>query len=207
MNKCIAVLERKEEGSRENRMVALIAADSFPVGMFLSTVPSVLAVVLFFGPLRSVLDILAAGRHNNVLPFLPYASMFVQSLTWCLYGLLEKNRTVYLPNAVGCVLGAGYALIYATRSTRQSELLPLAALSATAFGCLLWVYYTLPPETAVSILGVLACTGSVVFMGSPLVQLGHVVKTKSVESMPFEVSLLVFGNGVAWSLYGESTTR
>lgn len=179
-----------------------IPADSFPVGVLLSTAPSVLAVVLFFGPARSVQEMIANGSHNNKLPLLPYLSMLLQSLTWCLYGILDDSATIYLPNLIGCFLGFAYTCAYISLSTKRRELCLSQVVAATALAFLLWVYVRFPAETATGILGILACTGSVIFMGSPLVKLWEVYKTKSVETMPYEVSVLVFANGTAWTLYG-----
>ncbi|XP_024315840.1 bidirectional sugar transporter SWEET6a-like [Brachypodium distachyon] len=61
---------------------------------------------------------------------------------------------------------------------------------ATLLNCMLWVFY--------SILCVLF--GSAMY-ASPLTIMVRVIKTKSVEYMPFFLSLVSFLNGVCWTSY------
>ncbi|XP_044375175.1 bidirectional sugar transporter SWEET6b [Triticum aestivum] len=61
---------------------------------------------------------------------------------------------------------------------------------ATLLNCMLWVFY-----------GILCIIFGSTMYPSPLTIMGKVIKTKSVEYMPFFLSLLSFLNGVCWMSY------
>ncbi|KAM3272135.1 hypothetical protein ACQJBY_042371 [Aegilops geniculata] len=61
---------------------------------------------------------------------------------------------------------------------------------ATLLNCMLWVFY-----------GILCVIFGSAMYASPLTIMGKVIKTKSVEYMPFFLSLVSFLNGVCWTSY------
>ncbi|KAI4983703.1 hypothetical protein ZWY2020_025569 [Hordeum vulgare] len=61
---------------------------------------------------------------------------------------------------------------------------------ATLLNCMLWVFY-----------GILCVIFGSAMYASPLAIMGKVIKTKSVEYMPFFLSLVSFLNGVCWTSY------
>ncbi|XP_044430998.1 bidirectional sugar transporter SWEET6a-like [Triticum aestivum] len=61
---------------------------------------------------------------------------------------------------------------------------------ATLLNCMLWVFY-----------GILCVIFGLAMYASPLTIMGKVIKTKSVEYMPFFLSLGSFLNGVCWTSY------
>lgn len=172
-------------------------------GSFICASPSFLAVLLFLGPVPSVLKIYRAKKHDNVLPLLPYLSMGVQCLVWTLYGILEQDYTVMLPNTFGFCLGCVYTSVYHWYSTNTKEFTRLYFVSFAVLVGVAAICDLMPKEESTWLLGVIACSGAVVFTLSPLVKLWQVIQRKSVDGMPLEMSLLVFLNCFMWTLYGK----
>ncbi|XP_044948021.1 bidirectional sugar transporter SWEET6a-like [Hordeum vulgare subsp. vulgare] len=61
---------------------------------------------------------------------------------------------------------------------------------ATLLNCMLWVFY-----------GILCVIFGSAMYASPLTIMGKVIKTKSIEYMPFFLALVSFLNGVCWTSY------
>lgn len=175
--------------------------ESSPFGLFLSVAPGIISIFLFLGPVRPVVDILRKKQHDNIIPILPYLSMAVQCLAWSIYGGLIDSPSVLAPNAVGCVLGWIYTGVYHCYSTNRKELHTVELAGAVCLFIIIILAVALPIQLATEVIGYLACAGSITFMISPLVRVLRVFRTQSVESMPIDLSVLLFINGLLWTMY------
>ncbi|KAJ1438055.1 SWEET sugar transporter [Sesbania bispinosa] len=108
-------------------------------------------------------------------------------------------------NGSGCVIEIIYVtlfLIYSDRRKRLKVLLwlivELIFIAALTFVTLTLVH-TLKKRSA--IVGTTCIIFNIMMYASPLAIMKLVIVTKSVEYMPFFLSLASFGNGVAWTTY------
>lgn len=178
-------------------------SESSPFGVFLSVAPGVVSIFLFLGPVRPVLDIIRKKQHDNIIPILPYLSMAIQSLAWMIYGILINNASVLAPNAVGCVLGWIYTGVYHYFSNKRADLHRVEAAGAVILVLIILLATALPKESATEVIGYIGCAGSIIFQISPLVRVLRVFRTKSIESMPIDLSVMLFLNGLLWTLYSS----
>lgn len=127
---------------------------------------------------------------------LPFASLFTNCVIWTLYGVLKKDKTVFIPNAIGILSGTFCFGAYKRYSEASDIQITIGAFLITAFAVSLYF------SRNADLLGLIGCGIAVILMGSPLATLSTVIKDKSTASMPFLTSLATWCNGLSWMSYG-----
>ncbi|MED6111499.1 Bidirectional sugar transporter SWEET6b, partial [Stylosanthes scabra] len=138
----------------------------------------------------------------------PYIATVLNCAFWVFYGLPfvhPHSVLVVTINAVGLVFEFVYLTIfyiYATNKGRKKVLL-LLLLEAIFFAAIALVTLLVLHGTTKRslVVGVLCDIFNVMMYVSPLTIMAKVIKTKSVEYMPFWLSLANFLNGVCWTTY------
>lgn len=80
-------------------------------------------------------------------------------------------------------------------------LLVLAEILVVAIALALVLTLTHTSKTRTLIFGLLGDVSGVLMYASPLAVMKQVIKTKSVEYMPFAISAFCFGSAVIWTIY------
>ncbi|XP_019190431.1 PREDICTED: bidirectional sugar transporter SWEET1-like [Ipomoea nil] len=75
------------------------------------------AAIMYFSPL-SVIRVVMKTKSVEFMPFLLTFSMVLCATAWLIFGLLEKDPFVYVPNAVGCGVGVLQLILYAIYSEK-----------------------------------------------------------------------------------------
>ncbi|CAJ1937218.1 unnamed protein product [Sphenostylis stenocarpa] len=108
-------------------------------------------------------------------------------------------------NGSGCVIELIFITLFLIYSDGKKRLkvflwllLELVLMAALIFVTLTQVH-TLKKRS--EIVGTICILCNIMMYASPLSIMKLVIKTKSVEYMPFYISLASFGNGVAWTTY------
>ncbi|XP_019190367.1 PREDICTED: bidirectional sugar transporter SWEET1-like [Ipomoea nil] len=73
--------------------------------------------VMFLSPL-SVIWVVMKTKSVEFMPFLLTFSMFLCGTAWFIFGPLEKDPFVYVPNGVGCGVGVLQLILYAIYSEK-----------------------------------------------------------------------------------------
>jgi len=141
---------------------------------------------------RSIL----ADRSVGVLSPLPFVSLLTNCIIWSYYGLLRKDSTVLVPNAIGVLSGLGCVAAYAKHAPTAPTKLYGGA------GLVVLVATMLAAVGNFQLIGLIGCALAVIVMGAPLATLATVVKSKSTAAMPFGTSFMGFLNSLSWSAYG-----
>ncbi|XP_028757759.1 bidirectional sugar transporter SWEET4-like [Neltuma alba] len=162
---------------------------------------------MFLSPLPTFLDIWRKGTVEQYSA-MPYLATLVNCMVWTLYGLpmVHPNSLLVVTiNGAGCVVELIYViifLIYSRRTKRLKvfllllvEILFISSLTVLS----LTLLHTVKKRSAV--VGTICALFNLMMYASPLTVMKMVITTKSVEYMPFFVSLGTFGNGVAWTTY------
>nr|CAB3461426.1 unnamed protein product [Digitaria exilis] len=125
------------------------------------------------------------------------------------YGLpfvSPNNIPVSTVNGAGAAIEVVYVIIFLAFASSQRtrlRMLVLASAAAAVFAALALVsMLALQGERRKLLCGIAATVCSICMYGSPLSIMRLVVKTKSVEYMPFLLSLAVFLSGTSWLVYG-----
>ncbi|KVH92855.1 hypothetical protein Ccrd_005185, partial [Cynara cardunculus var. scolymus] len=129
-------------------------------------------------------------------------------LLWIFYGMPfnhPDSTLVVTINATGLVLELIYLtsfLIYGKNSHRKKiiawlaiELVGLGAIAGLDLG----FFHTHASRS--NFVGIFCVVFGIIMYGSPLTIMWKVIRTKSVEYMPFPLSLAAFLNGCCWTTY------
>ncbi len=126
----------------------------------------------------------------------PFISLLTNSTVWSMYGLLNSDLTIFVPNALGVLSGLFCVAVYQSITEEYTSKLHSGAL----FTMILAV--TLAGNGNTMLLGLLGCGLSVIMMGAPLASLSSVIRDQSTASLPVTTTFAGLGNALSWSLYG-----
>ncbi|KAK4792702.1 hypothetical protein SAY86_023137 [Trapa natans] len=139
---------------------------------------------------------------------LPYLVTLFNSTLWLYYALIKGNAILLITiNSIGCLLETVYIVLYlayAPRHVRKSTVkyFVLMNLGAFSFFILVARYATHDRQTRAMVLGWICVAVSVCVFAAPMSILRQVIRTKSVEFMPFSLSLTLTLGAVMWFFYG-----
>jgi solute carrier family 50 protein (sugar transporter) len=167
---------------------------------------NITAAFLFLSPLPTFWRIV---RNRKVEAFsgVPYLTAALNCSLWTFYGLPVVDFQVLLVtiNAAGTGLELFYITVYLLFSEGKPRLKVVKLFIAMALGFIVMAGLVLglvhDLNTRRAILGVLGATLATLMYGAPLTIMKMVIETKSVEFMPFLLSLFVFLNSLAWTIY------
>jgi hypothetical protein len=172
---------------------------------FVSTSALLCTSFFFFSPLPDVMQIRNTGScgDNKVFNFV---SMFNNTLLWCIYATCKG---LYFPQLVTNVLGASCASFYlfsywsnaigAEREEANSKIgISVAIVTVSA----LYPLTMGVTDTVIQHLGYECIVFNIIMYGAPLTELGSVLATKSVDTMPFAFVLMNQICSCLWFMVG-----
>ncbi|KAB2609077.1 bidirectional sugar transporter N3 [Pyrus ussuriensis x Pyrus communis] len=125
---------------------------------------------------------------------------------FALFSLKSHEILLITINSFGCVIETIYIAIYLTYATKQARVSTLRLLLLVNFGgfCLILLLsrFLSQGPTRVEVLGWVCVTFSVGVFAAPLSVMRMVIRTKSVEFMPFNLSFFLTLSAVMWLCYG-----
>lgn len=162
---------------------------------------------LFLAPTITFKRIMT-NKSTEQFSGIPYPMTLLNCLLSAWYGLpfISKNNTlVTVINGTGAVIETIYVLIFIlyARKKEKAKVLGLVTFVLAAFSTVALVsVFALHGKTRRYFCGFAAAIFSVIMYGSPLSIMRTVIRTKSVEFMPFFLSLFVFLCGTSWFVFG-----
>lgn len=179
--------------------------------IFIKTLCIVGNIGMAFAPMKTVNEI-KRTQETGVLDSLPYLAIMSTGTQWCFYGLFAWAYTgnkgflvVLYANILGAVLGSYYAFIFQKHCRNDgawTAMLWYASAIGTLFVGQCIILFLLPMERGLLFCGCLAAFLSVVVTLSPLSTLREILKTKSVRSMPIELTIVSAGSSIVWTVCG-----
>ncbi|KAI7725660.1 hypothetical protein M8C21_024002 [Ambrosia artemisiifolia] len=138
---------------------------------------------------------------------IPYVVALFSATIWIYYATLKTDATLLITiNAFGCVIETIYISIYvayAPKNIKIQMMKLVVSLNFVGFWVIaLSTHYLVEGPTRATILGWICLVVSVSVYAAPLSIMKKVIKTKSVEFMPFGLSFFLALSGVIWFLYG-----
>ncbi|KAJ2502990.1 sugar transmembrane transporter activity protein [Coemansia sp. RSA 1972] len=144
----------------------------------------------------------AHSTKTQVAMLQPLAS-FVSSILWLKYGLLRNDLVVSLVNALGVCVSSYILLAFwrfsHSRHSVETRVLLALVVSASCVGFVTTSNYV----WAHHVYSIACCVVSLVFLASPLGQLGQVLKARDASVLLPSVTVLAFANNVVWAVYGR----
>lgn len=168
---------------------------------------NITAVLLFLSPLPTFCEIVkkrSVGSYSAV----PYVCSLGNCLIWVFYGLpiITPNLILVITiNGFGVAMETLYLLIYipcAQRKVKVKILIILLVVLAF-YGVMIALALTVLPVNKRSLfVGTIAAVLNTAMYAAPLAAMKNVIESKSVESMPFLLSLCTLINSCLWTIFG-----
>ncbi|KAK4264546.1 hypothetical protein QN277_025705 [Acacia crassicarpa] len=138
----------------------------------------------------------------------PYIAALFSAMLWLFYAYVKTGETLLITiNVFGCVIETIYLAIYITYCSKKARVSTLRLILLLNFGgfcviALLTHLLTKEAASRVKLLGWICVVFATSVFAAPLSIIRVVIKTKSVEFLPFPLSLLLTVSAVTWLLYG-----
>ncbi|XP_070674867.1 bidirectional sugar transporter SWEET4-like [Malus domestica] len=168
------------------------------------------ALTLALSPVKTFVRIWKKGSVEQYSP-VPYLATLFNCMAWVLYGLpMVHPHSILLVtiNSTGVFIELSFIilfLIYASDKKQRLKVLLVLLLELVFMVLLAFLVIKLAQtySTRSLIVGLVCVLGNIVMYASPLSVMKLVITTKSVEYMPFLLSLFTFLNSVAWFTYAQ----
>eukprot|EP00392_Amoebophrya_sp_AT5.2_P002764 g2769.t1 len=165
-----------------------------------------------FAPLPEVAQIISV-KNTGCKESLSYVCIACTGMQWCLYGISAYLYTgnhgflvVVYANIVGACMGVYYSFSFfrfvSEASMQFARMKLYMTLGVSAFLLQLLLFFRLPHEQCLLASGCVSATLSVLVTISPLATLPTVLESRSVESMPVELSVVSFVSSWLWLACG-----
>ncbi|CAN4085493.1 unnamed protein product [Withania somnifera] len=137
----------------------------------------------------------------------PYVVGLFSAMLWIYYAFLKPDTTLLITiNSVGCCIQSFYIcffLFYATKIAKMGTVKLLVSMNVVGLGLIiLLTQFLAKGSNRAQIVGWICLIFSFCVFVAPLCVLRQVIKTKSVEYMPFLLSFFLTLSAVMWFFYG-----
>nr|XP_017217479.1 PREDICTED: bidirectional sugar transporter SWEET14-like [Daucus carota subsp. sativus] len=168
---------------------------------------NVVSFAVFLAPIATFYKVYKK-KATEGFQSVPYVVALFSAMLWIYYALLKSNTLLLITIiSAGCVLQTIYIsifLIYAPPKARIQTLKLLVSINVVGFGLIVILTQFAAKGAAdrVAIVGWICLIFSVCVFVAPLCINRQVIRTKSVEYMPFLLSLFLTLSAVMWFFYG-----
>ncbi|KAJ1257304.1 hypothetical protein BS78_K104500 [Paspalum vaginatum] len=167
---------------------------------------NVISFATFLAPIPTFYRIYKS-KSTEGFQSVPYVVALFSCMLWIFYALVKSNETFLITiNAAGLVIESVYIIMYFVYAPKKGKLFTakiMLLLNVLGFGLILLVtLLAFKGDKRVVMLGWICVGFSVSVFVAPLSIIKRVIQTKSVEYMPFSLSLSLTLSAVVWFLYG-----
>ncbi|XP_052879763.1 bidirectional sugar transporter SWEET16-like isoform X1 [Gossypium arboreum] len=181
------------------------------LSFILGVIGNVISILLFASPIFSfvsrktfwgVIKKKSTGDYKGE----PYITTLLSTSLWTLYGIINPDGLLVMTvNGAGAILQLIYVilfLVYAPKDAKVKAAKLVCVVNVGVLGTVTAVtLFAVHKNTRLTFVGILCTALTIGMYASPLSAMSTVVKTKSVEYMPFLLSLFLFLNAGVWSAY------
>ncbi|XWS57484.1 hypothetical protein CRYUN_Cryun09bG0178200 [Craigia yunnanensis] len=178
-----------------------MASLSFIIGI----IGNVISILVFASPIKTFWGVIKKKSTENYKG-VPYLTTLLSTSLWTFYGIINPDGLLVMTvNGAGAILQLIYVilfLIYAPKDKKVKTAKLVAVLNVGFLGAVIAVaLLAIHGNTRLTFVGIL-CAGLTIGMyASPLSAMRNVIKTTSVEYMPFLLSFFLLLNAGVWSAY------
>lgn len=167
---------------------------------------NVISFMVFLAPLPTFIRVYKK-KTTEGFKSLPYVVAVLSAMLWIYYALLKGNAVLLITiNVAGFVIETIYVavyVIYAPRKAKISTLKLFLLMNIGGFCAIVLVcHYLVKGATRVQVFGWVCVAMSISVFAAPLSVIRLVIRTKSVEYMPFNLSLCLTLTAAIWFMYG-----
>nr|TKR68802.1 hypothetical protein D5086_0000307420 [Populus alba] len=138
---------------------------------------------------------------------IPYVIALFSAMLWLFYAIFKKETILLITiNSFAFFTAIGYIVVYLLYATKKDKILTFKLLllfNVFGFGlvCVLTLFLA-QGHKHVQVLGWICMIFSICVFVAPLFIVRKVIKTKSVEFMPFSMSFFLTLSALMWFFYG-----
>ncbi|KAF8728664.1 hypothetical protein HU200_017935 [Digitaria exilis] len=136
----------------------------------------------------------------------PYVVALLSAMLWLYYALLSMDFLLLSINAIACVVESVYLAIYLVYAPKDAMVFTMKLLSIVNMGCfgamVAILQFYVEGQRRVTIAGGVGSAFALAVFVAPLAIIRQVIRTKSVEFMPFWLSFFLTISAVVWFFYG-----
>ncbi|KAM3208196.1 hypothetical protein ACQJBY_063088 [Aegilops geniculata] len=167
---------------------------------------NIISLMVFLSPLPTFYRVYRK-KSTEGFQSTPYLVTLFSCLLWMYYAFLKSGSELLLTiNAVGCVIESLYIamyLVYAPKSARLLTAKLFIGLDVGLFGLIALVTMLASHgPLRVQVVGWICVAVALGVFAAPLSIIRLVIRTKSVEFMPFSLSFFLVLSAVIWFAYG-----
>ncbi|KAL7586288.1 hypothetical protein Lser_V15G40903 [Lactuca serriola] len=181
-----------------------------PLILVFGILGNIVSTGVYFAPLPTFIQIF---KQKSTMGFqsLPYVVSLFSALLWMYYAFIKKGDTFLLitVNALGSLVEFIYIiifLVYATPSVKKHTIMVVSATMVLCIVISLGSFYFLEGVSRALVVGWICVGVSVCVFAAPLTIVFQVVKTKSIDFMPFPLSCFLTLSAMMWFAYGMFTS-
>nr|QBP36999.1 SWEET2a-like bidirectional sugar transporter [Nepenthes sp. MF-2019] len=168
---------------------------------------NILAFALFVSPMPTFIRIIR-NRSTEQFSGMPYVYALLNCLICLWYGMPLVSPGIILVasvNSIGAVFQLTYIIIFITYAEKANKVKMLGLLVGVfgTFGIILYMSMIIyDPHVRQMLVGYLSSASLVSMFASPLFIINLVIRTRSVEYMPFYLSLSTFLMSLSFFAFG-----
>ncbi|KAF0887848.1 hypothetical protein E2562_004058 [Oryza meyeriana var. granulata] len=136
----------------------------------------------------------------------PYAVALLSAMLWLYYALLTSDLLLLSINSIGCLVESLYLAIYLLYAPKQAMVFTVklvCTMNLALFGAMVAaLQLCVKGERRVTLAGGIGASFALAVFVAPLTIIRQVIRTKSVEFMPFWLSFFLTLSAVVWFFYG-----
>ncbi|GJN04792.1 hypothetical protein PR202_ga22365 [Eleusine coracana subsp. coracana] len=177
---------------------------------YIAITGNIISFMTYLAPLPTFYRIYK-NKSTQGFQSVPYVVALFSAMLWIYYALIKSDECLLITiNSAGCIIETIYIVVYLVYAPKKSKMFTakiLLLLNVGVFGLILLLTLLLAVgEKRVVLLGWVCVGFSVSVFVAPLSIIvrkpRQVVQTRSVEFMPFSLSLSLTMSAVVWFLYG-----
>ncbi|CAL9078644.1 unnamed protein product, partial [Musa textilis] len=180
-----------------------------PLPFIFGILGNIISFMVFLSPIPTFYRIYRK-KSTEGFQSVPYVVALSSCMLLIYYALVKTNAILLITiNSFGCFIETAYItiyLIYATKKARVFCIQIFVLLNVVAFAAIVLLTrlaFTGPDR--VTVVGWICVGFSLCVFAAPLSIIRLVIRTKSVEFMPFYLSFFLTLNAIAWFGYGFFT--
>ncbi|MQM21512.1 hypothetical protein Taro_054553 [Colocasia esculenta] len=167
---------------------------------------NVISFMVYLAPVPTFYRI-CKRKSTEGFQAVPYVIALFSAMLMIYYALVKTNSTLLLTiNGIGCFIETVYIvlfLFFAPKKAKISTLKLLLLLNVVAYSIIVSLtFFLLKGSNRVRVIGWINVGFSVSVFAAPLSIMRLVIRTKSVEFMPFGLSFFLTVSAVVWFGYG-----
>ncbi|PON77218.1 Bidirectional sugar transporter SWEET10-like [Parasponia andersonii] len=185
--------------------MAVFATDNLGVLIF-GILGNITSFVVFLAPVPTFYRVYKK-KSTEGFQSVPYVVALFSAMMWLYYATLKSDLILLVTiNSVGCVIESIYIALYIAYAPKQARMFTLRLLLLLNFGgfCLILLlsHFLAKGSLRATVLGWVCTSFAVSVFAAPLSIIRVVIRTKSVEFMPFPLSFFLTLSAIMWLFYG-----